>query len=91
MRLVRVLGLVFLSVVDALIPTVVAALAAFFFAVDPLVEAADPLVIAAGAGACAFVGTLTVGLAANLLGYGAFPATRATKWLYRQWTRPLLR
>ena len=79
----RALGIAVLSLVDALVPTFVAAFLVLSSTSYWLHDAANPLTLAAGAGALAFVGTLTVGVAATLLGYGPFPATKATKFVWR--------
>ncbi|QLH79754.1 hypothetical protein HZS55_21740 [Halosimplex rubrum] len=88
MKALRVVGVAFLSVVDALVPSVVAALTVLFFAVDPWVDAANPWVLSTGAGAVVFVGTLAVGFATTMLGHGPFPVTRLTKRLWQWWHRP---
>jgi zinc transporter ZupT len=79
----RALGIAVLSRVDALVPTVVAAFLVFSSTSYWLYDAVNPVVLAAGAGVLAFVGTLTVGVAATLLGYGPFPATKAAKFVWR--------
>jgi len=83
MKLGRTLGVAALSLVDALVPTVVAAFLVFSSTSYWLYDAVNPLVLAVSAGALAFVGTLTIGVAATLLGYGPFPATRAAKFVWR--------
>jgi len=88
MNVLRVVGVAFLSVVDALVPSVVAALTVLFFAVDPWVDAANPWLLSAGAGVAVFVGTLAVGFAMTMLGHGPFPVTRLTKRLWSWWHRP---
>ncbi|WP_415382860.1 hypothetical protein [Halosimplex sp. TS25] len=88
MKVVRAIGIALLSLVDALVPSVVAALTVLFFAVDPTVDAARPYVLAAGSGAAVFVGTLAVGFALTTLGHGPFPVTRATKRVWQWWHRP---
>jgi|GEM_PF-1497095 len=88
MRALRAVGVAALSIVDALVPSVVAGLTVLFFAVDPTVDAARPYLLAGGAGAMVFVGTLTVGFATTMLGHGPFPVTRATKRLWSWWNRP---
>ena len=79
----RAVGIVFLSLVDALVPTVVAAVLVFLSTPYWLTDAVSPVVLAGWAAVAAFVGTLTVGTASTLLGYGPFPATKAAKWVWR--------
>jgi len=79
----RALGIAVLSLVDALVPTVVAAFLVFTSTSYWMHDVVNPALLAAGAGILAFVGTLTVGLAATLLGYGPFPATKAAKFVWR--------
>jgi zinc transporter ZupT len=79
----RALGIAALSLVDALVPTVVAAFLVLSSTVYWMPDAVNPLALAVAAGALAFVGTLTVGLAATLLGYGPFPATKAAKFVWQ--------
>ncbi|ELZ25648.1 hypothetical protein C475_09324 [Halosimplex carlsbadense 2-9-1] len=88
MKALRVVGVTILSIVDALVPSVLATLTVFFFVVDPWVDAANPLLLSAGAGAIVFVGTLVVGFAMTMLGQGPFPVTRLTKRLWQWWHRP---
>jgi zinc transporter ZupT len=77
----RALGIAALSLVDALVPTVVAVFLVFS-STSYWLDAVNPAVLAVSAGALAFVGTLTVGVAATLLGYGPFPATKAAKFVW---------
>ena len=82
----RAVGLVILSLVDALVPTALAFGMAFLSALYWREHLVDPLRVAAGAAAVAFVGTLTVGTVSYLSGHGPFPATKAAKRVFRVWT-----
>jgi len=82
MKALRVVGVAILRFLDALVPTVVAAVLAFLSVPYWAMDAVNPLLVAAGAAALAFVGTLTAGTVASLAGYGPFPATQAAKWLW---------
>ncbi|WP_135362805.1 hypothetical protein [Halosimplex halophilum] len=88
MKVLRAVGVAALSIVDALVPSVVAALAVLFISADPWVDAANPWLLAAIAGVVAFLGTLAVGFSMTLLGHGPFPVTRLTKRLWEWWHRP---
>ncbi|WP_123537258.1 type I phosphoribosyltransferase [Halosimplex salinum] len=88
MKALRAVGVALLSLVDALVPSVLAALATLFFTADATVGAENPLLLSAAAGGVVFAGTLTVGFVATLLGHGPFPATRATKRIWQWWHRP---
>jgi len=88
MNPLRAVGVVILSLVDALVPSVLAALTVFFLGVDLPGEASQRVLLAAGAGAVVFVGTLVVGSVMTVLGHGPFPVTRATKRLWQWWHRP---
>ena len=79
----RAVGVALLSLVDALVPTVVAAVLVFLSTPYWLTDVVNPVVLAGYAAVAAFVGTLTVGTASTVLGYGPFPATQAAKWVWR--------
>lgn len=83
MNVLRAVGVVLLRLVDALIPTVLAAALVFLSTPYWLTDTVNPVVLAGWAAVAAFVGTLTVGTAASVLGYGPFPATMAAKWVWR--------
>jgi len=91
MNPLRAVGVGVLSVVDALVPSAVAALTVLFLATDSAVDASNPYVLSAGAGGLVFVGTLVVGFALTMAGHGPFPVTRATKRVWQWWNRPWFR
>jgi len=82
MKVLRAVGVAILRFLDALVPTVVAAVLAFLSVPYWAMDHVNPFLVAAGAAGLAFVGTLTVGTVASLAGYGPFPATQAAKWLW---------
>ncbi|WP_459194908.1 hypothetical protein [Halosimplex sp. J119] len=88
MKALRAVGVALLSLVDAFVPAVVAALATLAFTADATVGVSNPLLWTGAVGTVVFVAVLAVGFVATLLGYGPFPATRATKRLWQWWHRP---
>jgi hypothetical protein len=83
MRPGRAVGLAILSLLDALVPTVVAFFLALFAVPYWADDIVNPLVLAGWAAAAAFVVTLTVGTASYLAGYGPYPATKAAKRVWK--------
>jgi hypothetical protein len=71
------------SLVDAFVPAVVVAVLVCLSPPYWLTDAVNPVVLADRVAVGAFVGSLTVGAAASMPGYGLFPATKSAKWVWR--------
>lgn len=86
MNIGRIVGITLLSFVDALVPSTATAVVVLYLFLGRTGDA-SPFTLAAAAGGIVFVGTLTVGFALTKVGHGPFPVTRATKRIYRWWSR----